>query len=58
MAYEKINEKVCLIDDTTVISSLEAGARFACGKCGARAHDAVNVCDPMQLPEVGAIGGA
>ncbi|HXE98043.1 MAG TPA: hypothetical protein VN642_16685 [Dongiaceae bacterium] len=56
MAFE--NEKVCLIDDTTVTISLEAGARFACSKCGARAHDAVNVCAPIQLPEVGAIGGA
>ena len=58
MAYEKINEKICLIDDAAVTSSLEAGARFACGKCGARAHDVVNVCAPIQLPEVGAIGGA
>ena len=58
MAYEKRNEKVCLIDDAAVTSSLEAGARFACSKCGARAHDAVNVCAPTQLPEVGAIGGA
>lgn len=58
MAYEKINEKVCLIDDTKVTRSLEDDARFSCGKCGARAHDAVNVCDPRQFPEVGSIGGA
>jgi hypothetical protein len=58
MAYEKVNEKICLIDDTTVTSSLESGAQFSCGKCGARAHDAANLCDPTQLPEVGSIGGA
>ncbi len=58
MAYERTNEKVCLIDDTNLINTLESGARFSCAKCGARAHDAVNVCDPVQLPEVGSIGGA
>jgi hypothetical protein len=58
MAYEKTNEKICLIDDTKVTSALEAGAQFSCGKCGARAHDAANVCDPKQLPEVGSLGGA
>lgn len=58
MAYEKVNEKICLIDDPKVTSSLESGAEFACGKCGARAHDDANLCDPKQLPEVGSLGGA
>jgi hypothetical protein len=58
MAYERTNEKVCLIGDTKVVSALEAGARFSCTKCGARAHDAANLCAPAQIPEVGSIGGA
>lgn len=53
MGYGKMHEKVCAVDDTSLISSLSADATVWCGKCGAKAHNPENVCDPIQLPEPG-----
>ncbi|MBI2353787.1 MAG: hypothetical protein HYV06_01955 [Deltaproteobacteria bacterium] len=50
------SEKICNITDAAKISSLSADALVTCGRCGAKAHDPANVCDPVQYPEAGVLG--
>lgn len=50
------SEKICNITDTAKIRNLSAEALVTCGRCGAKAHDPANVCDPVQLPEAGMFG--
>jgi hypothetical protein len=56
MSGEKGNDKICFIDDASRVSSLSADATVSCGRCGAKAHDLANVCDPVQIPEAGWLG--
>lgn len=49
-------EKVCNISDDTTIHSLAKDATVTCGRCGMKANDPVNVCDPVQIPEAGWLG--
>jgi len=56
MKGERWNEKICNVDNASQIGSLAKQATVTCGKCGAKAHDAANVCDPVQLPSVGTFG--
>ena len=49
-------EKVCNVQDTSQLSSLTTNATVTCGRCGAKAHEAANVCDPVQLPDAGTFG--
>jgi predicted nucleic acid-binding Zn ribbon protein len=48
--------KICNIENTDTVRTMARDAFVTCGKCGAKAHDPVNVCDPVQLPEPGMYG--
>jgi hypothetical protein len=50
------NEKICYVDDASQVSSLAREATVTCGRCGAKAHDPANVCDPVQIPDAGMLG--
>jgi len=50
------NEKICNLTDMAAIRALSSEAFVTCGKCGAKAHDPANVCDPVQFPDAGALG--
>ncbi len=50
------SEKICAITDAATIRGLSADALVTCARCGAKAHDPVNVCDPVQFPDAGAFG--
>jgi hypothetical protein len=56
MKGRRINEKVCAIDDTTQVHTLARQPTVLCNRCGAKAHDPANVCDPVQLPDAGWFG--
>ena len=49
-------EKICNIENTAQLSSLTASATVTCGRCGAKANDPANVCDPVQYPDAGTLG--
>ena len=42
------SDKICAITDDATIRSLSADALVTCARCGAKAHDPANVCDPVQ----------
>jgi hypothetical protein len=46
-------EKICAIADTQKAHSLAVKPAFVCGRCGAKSHEAANVCDAVQIPEAG-----
>jgi hypothetical protein len=48
--------KICNVEDTSQLGSLTAAATVYCGRCGAKAHEPANVCDPVQLPDAGTFG--
>ena len=50
------HDKICFVDNVDQVRSLSADATVSCAKCGAKAHDPADVCDPVQLPEVGTLG--
>lgn len=50
------SEKICNITDAAEARALSTEAIVTCGRCGAKAHDPANVCDPVQLPEPGMYG--
>lgn len=56
MTTGRYNEKICAVDDSARASALSADATVFCSRCGAKAHDAASVCDPVQLPESGSRG--
>lgn len=49
-------DKLCNMTDVTDIHTLSEHPTFSCGRCGAKAHTAGSVCDPVQLPEAGHMG--
>jgi hypothetical protein len=49
-------EKICNIEDTAELNSLTAAATVTCGRCGAKANDPANVCDPVQFPDADTFG--
>ncbi|MBT1077089.1 hypothetical protein [Geobacter grbiciae] len=56
MRHGRAHDKLCTIEDTGTISSLSAHATVSCSKCGVKAHDPADVCDPVQLPEAHTFG--
>lgn len=56
MTGERWNEKICNINDATQLRSLAEHATVTCGRCGAKANDPANVCDPVQFPDAGTLG--
>ena len=48
--------KICNIENADTVQSMARAAFVTCGKCGAKANDPANVCDPVQLPEPGMYG--
>ncbi|MCM2357524.1 MAG: hypothetical protein NDI77_05200 [Geobacteraceae bacterium] len=56
MRGEKWNDKICNIDDASQVRSLTEQATVTCGRCGVKAHDPANVCDPVQFPDAGTLG--
>ncbi len=51
-----MSEKICNIENSSQARSLAADATVSCGLCGAKSHDPVNVCDPVEFAESGARG--
>ncbi|KAF0219464.1 MAG: hypothetical protein FD174_1924 [Geobacteraceae bacterium] len=51
-----LNDKMCALDDVSRAHSLAEKPSVVCGRCGAKAHEPVNVCDPVQMPEAGYMG--
>jgi hypothetical protein len=49
-------EKICNLTDAAQTRILASNATVTCGKCGAKANDPANVCDPVQFPEAGMYG--
>jgi len=39
--------KVCAVTDARILSKLASDAGVVCARCGAKAHDKVNVCEPV-----------
>lgn len=56
MRGEKLNDKICNIEDTSKARLLAKEATVTCGRCGAKAHEPANVCDPVQIPDAGMLG--
>ncbi|GLI39855.1 hypothetical protein KI811_01320 [Geobacter hydrogenophilus] len=56
MRHGRAHDKLCTMEDTGTISSLSANATVSCSKCGVKAHDPADVCDPVQLPEAHTFG--
>ncbi|GFE57874.1 hypothetical protein AOG1_17540 [Geobacter sp. AOG1] len=50
------NAKVCNVEDASERRKMSAHAAFSCGKCGARADAAANVCDPVFISDTGTFG--
>lgn len=48
-----LNEKICNLDNASQARSLAKDATVSCGLCGAKAHEPVNVCDPVEIPAAG-----
>ena len=53
MKVDRSNDKICNIEDVDQVRSLSEGAIVMCAKCGQKAHDAANVCDPVQISDPG-----
>lgn len=45
------NTKICNVEDATERRSMAAHATFSCGRCGARADEASNVCEPVVISD-------
>lgn len=56
MSGERFNRKLCNIDDVAEVGVLAGHASVACSRCGAKANDPANVCDPVQIPYAGMLG--
>jgi hypothetical protein len=41
--------KVCAVADETLLGKLTRNAEVVCARCGAKAHDKSNVCEPVPL---------
>lgn len=39
--------KVCAITDSHLLNKLTGNAEVVCARCGAKAHKAANVCEPV-----------
>ena len=50
------NAKICNVEDASERRKMSAHAAFSCGKCGARADAAANVCDPVFISDTGTFG--
>ena len=53
MKTQSGNAKLCAIEDSGQIRALATEPAFVCSRCGAKAHEAANLCDAVQLPEPG-----
>jgi hypothetical protein len=38
--------KICDVTDVRILSKLTSDAEVVCARCGAKAHNKANVCDP------------
>lgn len=56
MRHGRQHEMLCTIENSTTLRSLTANATVSCSKCGVKAHNPADVCDPVQLPEAGTFG--
>jgi hypothetical protein len=56
MSGERLNRKICNIDDVAELGVLADHASVVCDRCGAKAHNAADVCDPVQIPYAGMLG--
>ena len=53
MRGDKLNDKICNVEDVDQVRSLSDGAIVMCAKCGQKAHEAANLCDPVQISDPG-----
>lgn len=44
-----MNDKICVIENDTLLNKLSTDATVCCSKCGARAHDPSSLCSPIRL---------
>jgi hypothetical protein len=51
MGSDKWSNKICNIEDVDEVSALSDGASVMCAKCGSKAHEAANLCDPVQISD-------
>ena len=52
----RLNEKICNVEDASLKQKMTAQAEYSCGRCGAKAHDAGSVCDPVWIADSGTLG--
>ena len=45
----RVNVKICNVEDASQRRDMAAHASFSCSRCGARADEAANVCDPVLI---------
>ena len=50
------HEMLCNIEDAQTIHCLTTNATVACSRCGVKAHNPADVCEPVQLPAQGMVG--
>ncbi len=53
MTGNEWNDKLCNIEDVGQVRSLSDDAIVMCAKCGLKAHEAANLCDPVQISDPG-----
>jgi predicted nucleic acid-binding Zn ribbon protein len=53
MRDDKWSDKICNIEDVNVVRSLSDDAIVMCAKCGAKAHEAARLCDPVRISDPG-----
>ena len=41
------NIKVCAVTDAGMLSKMSSNAEVVCARCGAKAHNKANVCEPV-----------
>lgn len=45
--------RLCELNDASEIRAFSADPTAVCRRCGAKAHDADNLCDPVQITDAG-----
>lgn len=45
--------RLCELSDASEIRAFSANPTAMCRRCGAKAHDADNLCDPVQITDAG-----
>ena len=49
MKGETWSNKICNVEDASRARSLSKNATVSCSRCGVKAHNPANVCDPAPI---------